>query len=236
MVYGWLDNALSGVFPDRCLLCGAPGAGGRNLCRPCRHSLPWNRNPCRRCALPLPAGPGGELCGRCLRRPPAWDRVRAPLLYAWPVDRLIQRFKFNGDLAAGRLLAGLLAEALAAEPEPLPAGLLAVPLHPARLRERGYNQAMELAAPVSRRLGLCLLRGACRRMRATQVQSRLNARERRRNLRGAFAVPRPLPVRHLAAVDDVLTTGATAEALSCALRQAGAERVEFWCVARATGA
>ncbi|HEY5791083.1 MAG TPA: ComF family protein, partial [Gammaproteobacteria bacterium] len=146
---------------------------------------------------------------------------------------LVTGLKFHGQLAGARLLGGLLAEQLAGDPGPWPQALLPVPLHPRRLRQRGFNQALELARPLARELGLALLPDACVRRRDTAAQSGLERAARRRNVRGAFALPRPLGLHHVALVDDVMTTGQTLEALARVLREDGVEQVEVWCVARA---
>lgn len=233
MVYGWRKNTRFGLFSNRCLLCSAPAQGRSAICHGCLADLPWNRQACKRCAAPLPAEAVTSLCGQCQRQPPLWEQAWAPLAYAWPVDRLIQRFKFNADLAAGRLLGEMLAEFLGATALPRPDWLLPVPLHKSRLAERGYNQALELARPVSHRLGIALAPGLCRRIHATQVQSRLSFKERQRNLRQAFEVTRPLSGAHVAILDDVITTGATVAALALALRDAGAASIQVWSLARA---
>ncbi|XQA72739.1 ComF family protein [Xanthomonas sacchari] len=223
----WLQRRL---LPERCLVCGEPGAPGLDLCAACRDDVPWNAAACCRCALPLQALDAEQVCGACQRRPPPLERVASACVYAAPVDGLLRRFKFHQDLAAGRLLAALLQTRCAALPRPQ--ALLPVPLHPARLRQRGYDQALELARPLARALALplCL---ELQRVRATAAQSELDARARRRNLRGAFAVPASaaLPA-HVALVDDVMTTGATLHAAAKALRRAGVERVDAWVVAR----
>lgn len=226
------------LWPPRCLLCGAPGAGGRDLCAACAAALPWNRSACGRCALPLAvadgaqAPDGGRLCGRCQQAPPPLDAARAAFLYGFPLDRLLPRLKFHQGLAAGRLLAALAAEAFAQAPRP--EALVPVPLHRTRLRERGYDQALELARPLARRLDLPLRDDLLRRRKPTAPQSRLDAAARRRNLEHAFEVRRhaPLPA-HVALFDDVMTTGATLHAAAGALRKAGVRRVDAWVCARA---
>jgi ComF family protein len=219
------------LWPARCLACGEAGSGGLDLCRPCRATLPWNRRACGRCAIPLPAGDGGATCGRCLRRPPPLDQVRSACLYGAPLDRWLPRFKFHHDLAAGRLLAQLLTEACADAPRPQ--ALVPVPLHRARLRRRGYDQALELAKPLARALDLPLQSRLLQRVRPTVPQSELSAAARRRNLRDAFAVDvvAALPA-HVVLVDDVMTTGATLHAAARALRRAGVARVDAWVCAR----
>ncbi|MBO9716367.1 MAG: ComF family protein [Pseudoxanthomonas sp.] len=215
------------ALPLRCLACGEPGDDGLDLCAACHAALPLNRNACLRCALPL-AAPG--TCGRCLSRPPPLHAVHAAFAYAAPLDRLLPRYKFHQDLAAGHLLAQLMAHALAGCERPQ--GLVPVPLHRARLRQRGYDQALELARPLASTLRLPLHVDLLQRVRATPAQSQLDATARRRNLRGAFGVTgRPLPA-HVALVDDVMTTGATLHAAAAALRRAGVARVDAWVCAR----
>ncbi|WP_369935968.1 ComF family protein [Xanthomonas tesorieronis] len=216
------------LLPERCLVCSESGVAGLDLCPACRDALPWNAGACRMCALPLPALDAAQLCGACQRKPPPLALVASACVYAAPVDGLLRRFKFHQDLAAGRLLAALLQARCTGLPRPQ--AVLPVPLHRARLRRRGYDQALELARPLARALDLPLCTGL-QRVRATAPQSELDAQARRRNLRHAFAVQAPLPP-HVALVDDVMTTGATLHAAAQALRRAGVARVDAWVVAR----
>ncbi len=226
----WSKSVQSFLYPATCLLCGTPGADGLDLCPACRRALPWNGCACRRCAAPLPV-PG--VCGECLHHPPPFDAAFAPLLYRTPVDWLLQGFKFNGRLAPGRLCGTLFAEALAGRDGPLPQLVIPVPLHPRRLAGRGYNQALELVRPAARQLALPLAPELVRRLRATATQSLLDAAQRHRNVRGAFALTGPLPAEHVAIVDDVVATGSTVGELARVLRRGGARRIEVWAVARA---
>ena len=229
-VDGWLDRIGRWLCTPRCLVCREPAAAGADLCVACRERLPWNRRACLRCAIPLDVG--DSLCGHCLRRPPPLAEAHAAFVYGFPLDRLLPRFKFHHDLAAGRLLVGCMAESFATLPRP--DALAAVPLHRARLRRRGYDQALELARPLARTLALPLLDGRLQRARATAAQSRLDADARRRNLRDAFRVrgQGALPA-HVVLIDDVMTTGATLHAAATALRRAGVQRVDAWVCARA---
>jgi ComF family protein len=218
------------VLPLRCLLCGAAGADGIDLCASCAAELPRNRSCCARCALPL-ATPAA-FCGECQRRPPPWDAAWAPFRYGWPLDRLESRYKFNADLAAGHVLSLLWQR----EPCPirLPQLLLAVPLHHARLRRRGYNQALELARSLARASGVPLRHDALLRRRSTAAQTELDAIARRRNVHGAFAVREGVALpAHVAILDDVMTTGATLAECARVLRRAGVQRVDVWALARA---
>lgn len=218
------------VLPWRCLLCGAAGSDGIDLCTECAAELPRNRSCCARCALPLAVS--AAMCGECLRRAPPWDAAWAPFRYGWPLDRLESRFKFGRDLAAGRVLSTLWRR----EPCPvdLPQLLLTVPLHRSRLRQRGYNQALELARPLVRKLGVTLHHDVLQRLRRTDAQTELDAPARRRNVHGAFALHAGVELpAHVAILDDVMTTGATLAECARVLKRAGVMRVDAWALARA---
>ncbi len=235
LVDGWLRRGSFRLLPATCLLCGQRGAAGIDLCRACSADLPWQKHRCARCAIALPVA--SERCGRCLRHAPAFDAAFTAFRYDWPLDALIARFKFSADLAAGRALAELLGEsldqALAQSALPRPQWIVPVPLHPRRLAERGFNQALELADPLARRLAIPLHLTALVRARATPAQIGLDAKSRRRNLRGAFVASGDLAGRHLVLVDDVITTSATAEECARVLKRAGAASVQVWALARA---
>jgi ComF family protein len=223
----WLERLADALIPPRCLLCEARGQAGVDLCPACTRALPWLGPACPRCALPL-AHAG--VCGSCLRQPPPLDAVHACLRYAAPVDHLLPRFKFHNDLAAGRLLATLMARRAPALDGDVV--LVPVPLHPRRLRQRGYDQALELARPLAHQLDLALAPSLLRRVAHTQAQSGLDARARRRNLRAAFGVTTAQPPPRVVLVDDVMTTGATLQAATRALRRAGVIQVQAWVCAR----
>ncbi|HCK80240.1 MAG TPA: ComF family protein [Candidatus Competibacter sp.] len=229
---GWSNRLQDALLPPLCLLCGAAGADGRDLCAGCARDLPRNAPACPSCALPLAAEPNGP-CGLCLRHPPDFDRVFAPFLYRPPVDYLILGLKFDNRLSHARLLGELLADALAARAEGLPDCILPVPLHPLRLRERGFNQALELARAAARRFQVPLLADGLRRIRHTTPQTGLDARQRQTNLLGAFMRSRPLEGKRVALVDDVITTASTVVECARTLRAGGVVDIEVWAVARA---
>lgn len=230
MVY---KSLLGGLLPATCLLCGGAARAALDLCADCAAQLPTLDNACPRCAMPLQDAPGTP-CGHCLQRTPRFGACIAALRYEHPVRELLSRFKFQGDLAAGRMLAGLLAARLATLPAARRTGLVLVPvpLHPARLRERGFNQSERIARVLAAELGLALSNTLVRRMQRTADQKQLDAAARSRNLQGAFHAT-GCAGRRVALVDDVITTGATAEAVTAALLAAGAAQVEVWCLARA---
>jgi len=211
------------------LLCGEEGEDGLDLCGGCAAALPWLGTACPVCALPLPTAQAEMRCGRCQGARSVLTTVHGAFRYEWPVDGLLRRFKFDGDLVAGRLLAQLMVRQVTA-PVAREGVLVPVPLHAGRLRERGYDQAAELTGALSRALATprCV---ALRRRMATQAQSTLEASARRRNVHGAFECVAPVPP-HVVLVDDVMTTGATLRSAARALRQAGAGRVDAWVCAR----
>lgn len=224
--------------PDHCLLCLTPL---RNqplaLCNGCQLDLPWLLHSCRHCALPLPAD--ATRCSQCLADAPLFRLARCAWRYDFPVNALIGGFKYNRQWPAGQLLSSLLATHLqhlhVEEDLTLPDALIPVPLSARRLRQRGYNQALMIARWLGKPLRVPVLHNSVKRVRNTQIQQGLNARQRQANMLNAFAVTRPAQVcgRHLALVDDVLTTGATCTALTKALLAAGAARVDVYCLARA---
>jgi len=210
-----LSRALAAtLFPPRCCLCGFRGASADlDLCEICQADLPWNEH---------------EMPG-----------VLAPLRYEYPVDDMIRRLKYHGAFENARVLGVLLASAARARAAPLPKLLVPVPLHTARLRERGFNQAHALARYAGRMLEVPFARTLLRRVRDTPSQTALDVAARRHNVRGAFAVCGPLArerlleAEHVAIVDDVMSTGSTLAELRAVLYAAGVRQVELWAAARA---
>lgn len=215
------------ILPHCCILCDT-ASFNRPLCAGCNADLPRHSTPaCPICALPAL---DGKVCGICLRHLPAFDRTFAAFSYGFPIDRLLHAFKYSGDLALIEVLAEPLAHLVAAQPKP--DLLLPMPLHPTRLRERGFNQSLEIAKLISRWLDIPLAADACQRTRDTPTQAGLKLRERRRNVRGAFACNLDLTGKKIAVLDDVMTTGATLNEISRVLQGCGAAEVSAWVVAR----
>lgn len=222
-------------WPSTCVLCRGEGQAGIDLCRACESDLPFNIVACEVCAQPLVSDAAMPLvCGRCQQRPPRFQSSFAPLRYTYPVDRLIQGLKFRRELACGRVLGELFTRRLLqCRNSSLPQLIIPVPLAPRRYRERGYNQATELSRAMQRLTGIRVRTDLVVRSRDTLAQTALDQKERRRNVRGAFAVVAKLPASHIAIVDDVVTTGSTVAEVARVLRRAGAKRIEVWAVARA---
>lgn len=219
------------LFVDaRCTLCAGSAADGR-LCSGCRADLPWNRVACPICALPQKTV--AHACARCAAESPPFDFAWSAFRYEGPLPMLIAGLKYHAQFRHARLLGLEMAEALARRAAPLPSLLLPMPLHPRRLRWRGYNQALELARGIGARLAIDIDAEALRRIRATPDQIGTSAAKRRRNVKGAFAASAVLEGRHLALIDDVMTTGASVAELARACRKAGAAKIEVWTAARA---
>lgn len=172
-----------------------------------------------------------EICGTCLRNPPAWSHARAALRYTFPVDALVQALKYRSDLPLAPILASLLLAKL--WDDPMPDYIIPVPLHPARLRERGFNQALEIGRHLCKQTGIELLSAACIRIRSTPSQTELPWKNRSQNVRNAFTCKRDFSGKQVAIVDDVMTSGATLNELTKIIRRQGATDVRAWVIARA---
>ncbi len=207
-----------------CILCGAPSHDV--WCYTCDAALPClNQTHCPVCALPTL---DGAICGLCLQQPPHFKRTLALYAYAFPLDKLVLALKYKEKFHLAKLLGEKLAQRVVIRPD----CVVAMPLHPARLQDRGFNQSLQLARHISRRLDLPLLPFACQRTRNTPSQSTLPWQERNKNVRLAFNCSAGVAGKHVAVVDDVMTTGSTLNELALALLNAGATEVSVWVVAR----
>ncbi len=231
-VEGVLSSVVGRLLPSVCLICGGHGRPGLDCCSGCQADLPAVHDQCLQCGLGMPNST--RACGRCSRRPPAFERTWPGFAYEGPIERLVHRFKFHHDLACGRVLAAVTARRLVACGAHRPQALVPVPLHWRRQLWRGFNQSRLLADDLARQLGGIPVAPLLRRARATRAQSGLPAAVRGANVRGAFSARLPdCRLRHVALVDDVMTTGTTLDACARVLRKAGVERVDVWVVARA---
>ncbi|MDH3282955.1 MAG: ComF family protein [Gammaproteobacteria bacterium] len=228
----WIDNGvktlLDSLFPWRCLVCGATAHQDYGLCAGCERSLPAVDPACPRCGAGTTAA---HRCGSCLRDPPAFDQTLAAFRYAVPLAGLIQTLKYRRQVGVAPTLARVLTHTLVPRITRMPDAIVPVPLHRRRLRQRGFNQAVELARPLAREIGIPI-RFALRD-RDTLAQAELSVKERRRNVRAAFRAPPHLFAQRVAIVDDVMTTGATANELARTLKRGGVAHVQVWVLARA---
>lgn len=228
MWYQFLALAL----PRFCILCHAFTYNERNLCQACANYLPWLGSACHRCGLPLPADLKIS-CGECLQNPPEFHQTLAVFEYTQPIIYLITMLKFHGHLSIGALLGEYLKQKILDyyTDKAWPQCIIPMPLHSKRLRQRGFNQALEIAKPIQRYTQLPLNLNACERSKETYMQLSLAAKLREKNVKQAFTI-RSFPGNHVAIVDDVMTTGHTMRALSLALTKAGVKQIDVWCCAR----
>ena len=237
-----LTRAQHWLLPTRCIACGCAGGlqlgdahAPLDLCSACYRQLPFNRHGCLRCGLPLSETVSGMTCGQCLRKAPAYQRSYCAFEYRYPLAFLVRNLKYGAQLPPARVLGELLANHLLQHhQEPWPQCIIPVPLHISRYQQRGYNQVIELATYLHRRLNLPLRLDLLERIRATAEQAGLTRTERRRNLRRAFRTTGSQLPDHVALLDDVITTGSTVNEAALTLRKAGVGYIEVWGLARAT--
>ncbi len=235
------------ILPCCCVLCGLDSDSIYGLCRYCESCLPFMGSFCNCCGLAFPAHSAeNTLCGTCLLRPPNFNFCRSVFHYRTPVDALITEFKFRAGFSATHALIHFLSLEFISyyQATAHPQLLIPVPLHSQRIRERGFNQSLEIARAISRSTGIPVDHSLVVRRKNTAPQIQMkSARARKQNLRHAFSVRAEKcsdgaskvdidNVKHIAVIDDVVTTTATISALSKCLTNAGIDRVDAWSVAR----
>lgn len=228
------DGVAGWLLPPSCVLCHGRGQSPvLDLCAACEADLPIQPGACPRCALPVEHGSSFSECGRCRADPPPFDRCHAAFRYASPLAGLVQGLKYDGRLATARVLGTLLGRSVQRAALHLDVdALVAVPLHSAKLAERGFNQSIEIARWVAHAVQRPCAHAWLTRARATRPQVGLPLAERLANLESAFAAAGAVQNRRVVIVDDVVTTGGTVRECAWALRRAGASSVDVWCVAR----
>lgn len=221
------------LLPSACLLC-QENAGYDLLCSYCLQALPRIEYSCQRCGLETLSD--YQQCGQCITKSPSFDRTIAAFKYDDSLSFLIQQFKFHEHLTAGKFLSQCLWQKLKAcyQGNSWPEMILPVPLHKKRLQQRGFNQALELAKPIAKKIPRTVSHNNLIKNRATKAQAESSFEERKKNQRHAFSVhlPQRLP-RHVAIIDDVMTTGSTVNEVATILKNNGVAQVDVWCVARA---
>ncbi len=229
-VNNWFNIIQYSLLPPSCILCGHQGMPYKDLCLTCYKALIKVGNHCYRCAQPLPLSE--QLCGLCQSTPPAFDRTFAPFIHQGEIRYLINQLKFQGAYKYSHILGLLLAEHLAKTVNPAKL-IIPVPLHPIRYRQRGFNQTLEIAKTISKELSIPINNSCCQRRKNTPHQISLTAKQRLKNIKNAFQVIENIDTPHIAILDDVLTTGATANELAKTLKASGVEYVDIWVCARA---
>ncbi len=229
-----LKNAGAMIYPKVCLHCNDAGYDGMDLCHRCLQRLPWVEHACSRCALPLPSN-DAVVCGACSNRDLYFDNAYTPFQFDGFISDAIYQFKFKHKLNQGKLLAQLLLKHIEEKQLEIPELIIPVPLHKKRICQRGYNQALEIARIVSKHISSELDYDTVYRNRDTSVQMELPAKQRHKNVQGAFSVKENATVlknKHICIVDDVMTTGNTVNEVAKCVRNVGAKRIDVWCVAR----
>lgn len=230
----WLNNLSEFLWPTSCIVCRDPADFELSICSSCIDELPWNFESCKQCATSLKElNSETAICGSCIANPPSFTQIIALFEYQDPAIKWITSLKFNQQLKYARILGKLLAIQIQKRQQPLPQLIIPMPLHKKRLRERGFNQALEIAKPIAKQLKINLDFESCQRVKPTVAQSSLPAKERYANVKSAFALTKPVQTRHVAIVDDVVTTASTVNELSKLLKKSGVEMIEVWCGARA---
>ncbi len=224
-ILGWIINQL---FPQQCIIC-QQSSEGPIFCCACLAGLPRMQTACGSCALPVTTT--RSLCGRCQKKPPPVDLAKTLFYYQPPITQAIFQLKFSGKIRFAKFFGSLLTKAISKEN--LQADFLVpVPLHKKRLRERGFNQAIELAKPISKALNIPICR-QIKRITNTPTQIKLNAKQRQKNIRNAFSTKQSFKNKRLIIIDDVVTTTATTHELAKLLKKNGAKMVAVFSVARA---
>lgn len=220
------DALLNKLFRQSCVLCGAKANGKISLCLNCLEDLPRAPNPqCPQCGL----GTNGETCGNCLNNAPHYDKTHALFSYTYPVDRIIQHYKYNNALFLSRTFGLLLKDGMIESDIDL---IIPMPLHPNRMQARGFNQSLEMGKVIAKHRNLKLDTTSCSRIKNTPPQSSLKPKDRIKNMNGAFDCQGTMSGMHIVLIDDVMTTGASLNALAKTLKQAGATKVSCYVIAR----
>ncbi len=220
------------LLPPSCVLCGYLTHTPYNICHPCQHDLPILPNHCPQCARFVSIA---KPCGECLTSPPAFDRTFTLFPYEFPIIQLIIQLKFQHQFSHAKALGELLTQAIQTNwyaNQRLPDVIIPIPLHAKRLRERGFNQALEIAKPIAKTLAIPIDKTGVKRIKPTLAQSTLPAAERKQNMANAFILTRDYSGLSVAVVDDVITTGSTIRECCRMLKQAGAKHIDVWCCAR----
>jgi ComF family protein len=242
LIASYFRALFSRLFPACCIAChGKVDHREIDICSQCIDKMPQNKHCCTRCAVPLVSEysngghPNGVICGRCIRQPPAFDYSYSLFRYEGIIVSLIHQLKFSQKIGHACSLGALLAEGSAEyiNKNGLPDGLLPVPLHRRRLRQRGFNQSSELARMLALRWSCPVMFDEVERGRKTESQTGLSAKQRKKNIRGAFTLASEVTFDHVLIIDDVVTTGSTVNELARLLKKAGVKRVGVLSLARA---
>lgn len=232
MVNNWINIIQNYCLPPTCLFCNEASLSTRDLCSACQQALPRNDYCCILCAKPIDQIHNATICGHCLNARPYFKSTLAPFLYQRTMRYAIQAFKYHNQYHFARLLGELLSDEIKTE-NTLPQLLIPVPLHRSRYRERGFNQAYEIAKIISHHRNIAVDNHSFQRQRQTDYQSHLKANLRHKNIKNAFICTQAMTASHVAIIDDVMTTGNTVNEFARLLKTTGVEHIEVWVCARA---
>ncbi len=233
-----LKHALSSIgktfYPEICHNCNTPTSpDDRGLCKKCRHGLKLVLNPCEICGEELiEITPTTSICGRCQKEKRYYDKVIAPFHFCPPLDGMIHKMKISRKISNCTLIADLIFEQIMLRQVEIPDCLIPAPTNPAKLRKRGFNQAAEIAKQLGKRLKITMRNDLIIKKSNTQRQSQLQYNQRQSNLKNAFILNKPIPYEHIAIIDDVVTTTATANELAKIAKQNDIKKVQVWACAR----
>lgn len=224
----WLNFKLfcMHLFKQNCTLCDAPTSSEFSLCAICVQDLPLAPHPsCLQCGLSTQ----GDICGKCLKQQPHFDATYALFTYGYPVDALLQHYKYNHALYLSQTFAQLLSAKMQDTDIDV---IISMPLHPSRMKERGFNQSLELAKIIAKQHDIALDSVSCNRVKNTRPQASLPFKSRLKNMQGAFACSNTFSGKHIALIDDVMTTGSSLNELAKTIKNAGARKVSCYVLAR----
>lgn len=214
------------LFKQNCTLCDAPTNSEFSICSACVQDLLLAPHPsCPQCGLSTQ----GDICGKCLKQQPHFDATHALFTYGYPVDALLQHYKYNNALYLSQTFAQLLSEKMKDKDIDV---IIAMPLHPTRIKERGFNQSLELAKIIAKQHDIALDSASCNRIKNTPPQASLPFKSRLKNMQGAFACTQLFAGKHIALIDDVMTTGSSLNELAKTIKKAGARKVSCYVLAR----
>jgi len=235
MIYtNWLKKLQDWILAVTCSLCGTHPHGDKAICLPCLEALPRISDPCMNCGFPI-TDSNTKICGQCLQSPPPFERLIPCFAYQPPIDKFITAIKFNQKLNIAQLLGQCLLDYLQPRLNEKPQAIIPVPLHVKRLKQRGFNQALEIARPIAKALDIPLRNHIIKRIQPTAPQTLVEANARHKNVKNAFAIDEAPNLKHVAIIDDVVTTANTVSEISRVLKKNGVEKIEIWCCARALG-
>lgn len=231
-MFAFIQKITHTLFQPTCLLCDSHCINQQYICDDCFSTLPINTHYCKRCGLPLS---DSTICNACVISPPPLDNTLTLFDYQTPIPELIWKLKYNGDLKIARWFGNCWIDMIKKHyaENTLPQLIMPVPLHHQRLKERGFNQALEIAKPIGQHFNIPIDTHTCIRLKNTVAQSTLTAKKRRSNVTHAFALSYRPHVNHIAILDDVMTTGSTVSAIATLLKMAGVQQIDVWCCARA---